>query len=79
MVDQHIVTAWAEEYAQLEARLADVTAERDAYQQVAYAALDQLYSTTKTLDRTRTQLRRLTEQVRARRRSLAVTASERAA
>ena len=76
-MDQHIVTAWAEEYARLECRLADVSAQRDAYQQIARAALDQLHATTKALDRTRTRLYRLTEQVRSRHRSsLAVSASE---
>ena len=76
-MDQHIVTAWAEEYARLEFRLADVITERDAYQQIVHAALDQLHSMTTALDRTRAQLYRLTEQVRSRRQSsLADTASE---
>jgi hypothetical protein len=44
MVGQHIVTVWAQEYAQLELRLADVISERDAYQEIARAALDQLHS-----------------------------------
>ena len=65
MDDQHIVTAWADEYARLEFRLADVTAERDAYQQIAHAALDQLHSMTKALERARTQLYRLTQEIRA--------------
>ena len=66
MDDQHIVTAGAgTRYARLEFRLADVTAERDAYQQIAHAALDQLHSMTKALDRARTQLYRLTQEIRA--------------
>ena len=78
-MDQHIVTAWAEEYARLEWRLADVISERDAYRDVARATLDQLHTTTKTLERTRVQLRRLTEQARAHQTSLSMTDSERTA
>ena len=60
-----IHTHWAEEYAALELRLADVAAERDAYQEIAYAALDQLHSTALALNRTRTQLQRLVAASRA--------------
>jgi hypothetical protein len=59
-----LLNAWAADVVRLEWRIADVSAERDVYQEIAHAALDQLHSTTLALDRTRTQLWRLTEQVR---------------
>jgi hypothetical protein len=61
-----LLNAWATDVVRLELRLADVSAERDVYQEIAHAALDQLHSTTLALDRTRTQLRRLLARRRSR-------------
>jgi methylphosphotriester-DNA--protein-cysteine methyltransferase len=57
--------AYAEAIVSLETELADERADNKTLSETLSASLDQLHITTKTLDRTRTQLYRLVEQVRA--------------
>lgn len=57
--DAELIETLAYSEALLRDRLREAEVERDAYQEIAHAALDRLHSTTLVLDRTRTQLRRL--------------------
>jgi len=58
---------WADEYALLELRLADMTSERDAYRKLVQAALDRLRIVTGERDRARDRLRQLLDELRPQR------------
>ena len=58
------LAAYAEDLAAADLRIADLEAERDAYQRIAHAALDQLHLMTKALDHARARRHRLAERIR---------------
>ena len=54
----------AQECARLGARLADITAERDTYRQIAHAVLDQLHALARERDLTSERLQQLLDRLR---------------